>query len=365
MAHPSDWSPLQCLITAGTIRPREIVAVLGKTEGNGCVNDFTRAYASDTLRAMLTNVNELSEQALPVIVMSGGTEGVLSPHATVFVRRPVHSAAERLPSEPGLMIAAGRSATLPPEHLGTIKQAEQVADTVRQCLRQGEIARADVAYVQVKCPLLTAARIKDAASRGAAVATEDTYHSMALSRAAAALGVALALVEVTAQHLDGVTIGKAPHLYSAVASASAGIELDHHEVFVLGQSLLATGDLRIGHAVMQHPLDVAAFARALAGAARSAPDAEARLANVVQVLAKAEAPPDGTVLGSRHTMLDDSDIPHSRMARAVVGAVLASAAQRTALYVSGGAECQGPPGGGPLAVIYRRPDLSSTVQFAS
>ena len=34
------------LIDEGLISPREIVAILGKTEGNGCVNDFTRGYAT-------------------------------------------------------------------------------------------------------------------------------------------------------------------------------------------------------------------------------------------------------------------------------------------------------------------------------
>ena len=52
-------------------------------------------------------------------------------------------------------------------------------------------------------------------------------------------------------------------------------------------------------------------------------------------------------------MLDDSDIQHSRMARAVVGAVLAAASGKTQIYVSGGAEHQGPAGGGPVAVIVR------------
>lgn len=38
-------------------------------------------------------------------------------------------------------------------------------------------------------------------------------------------------------------------------------------------------------------------------------------------------------------------------ARAAVGGVLASIAGHTALYVSGGAEHQGPAGGGPVAAI--------------
>ena len=73
----------------------------------------------------------------------------------------------------------------------------------------------------------------------------------------------------------------------------------------------------------------------------------------MNLLAKAEASPDGEVRGARHTMLNDSDINATRHARAAIGAVLASVAGRTALYVSGGAEHQGPPGGGPVAAIVR------------
>ena len=62
----------------------------------------------------------------------------------------------------------------------------------------GIASAADVHFVQIKCPLLTKERIAEAARRGAPVATEDTYHSMALSRGASALGVAVALGEVPA-----------------------------------------------------------------------------------------------------------------------------------------------------------------------
>jgi cyanuric acid amidohydrolase len=75
-------------------------------------------------------------------------------------------------------------------------------------------------------------------------------------------------------------------------------------------------------------------------------------AALVNLLAKAEASPDGRVRGQRHTMLT-TDINATRHARAAVGGVLASIAGHTALYVSGGAEHQGPPGGGPVAAIVR------------
>ena len=74
---------------------------------------------------------------------------------------------------------------------------------------------------------------------------------------------------------------------------------------------------------------------------------------LLNLLAKAEASPDGRVRGERHTMLNDSDINATRHARAVVGGVLGSVVGASALYVSGGAEHQGPPGGGPVAVLLR------------
>ena len=60
-----------------------------------------------------------------------------------------------------------------------------------------------------------------------------------------------------------------------------------------------------------------------------------------------------TIRGARHIMRDDSDINATRHARALVGGVLAGAVGDTRLFVSGGAEHQGPDGGGPVAVIAR------------
>jgi hypothetical protein len=46
---PGDVSGLIRLIETGKIIPSSILAVLGKTEGNGGVNDFTREYAMAAL----------------------------------------------------------------------------------------------------------------------------------------------------------------------------------------------------------------------------------------------------------------------------------------------------------------------------
>src|SRR5258708_20608649 len=86
---PGDVSGLIGLIEAGKIKPASILAILGKTEGNGGVNDFTREYAVAALSVALAPYVDLPahdvEQKI-AFVMSGGTEGVLSPHITGFTR---------------------------------------------------------------------------------------------------------------------------------------------------------------------------------------------------------------------------------------------------------------------------------------
>ncbi len=168
------------------------------------------------------------------IVMSGGTEGGLSPHFLVFgVREYRHSRGQRK----SLAIGTASTPVLLPEQIGRMPQVELTAAAVRAAIESAAIADdADVHWVQIKCPLLTSERIADAAaSRGAATATGNTYASMALSRGASALGVALALGEVDREALDDREIGRELGLWSPRASASAGVELLHSEIIVLGQ----------------------------------------------------------------------------------------------------------------------------------
>jgi len=138
-------------------------------------------------------------------------------------------------------------------------------------------------------------------------------------------------------------------LASSVASASAGIELLNNLVIVLGNSAEAAGDCVIAHAVMRDAIDADAVM-----AARRAIGADGIDGNtIVNVLAKADPSPDGLIRGYRHTMLDDTDISATRHVRAAVGGVVAALTGCPAVYVSGGAEHQGPPGGGPIAIIAR------------
>jgi cyanuric acid amidohydrolase len=348
---PGDTSGLIRLLDAGELRPQDIVAVMGKTEGNGCVNDYTREYATAALAACLGQrlglpAGEVERRV--ACVMSGGTEGVLSPHLTVFTRRPGSAAAgggQRLT----LGIAFTRDFL--PEEIGRRAQIEETATAVHRAMADGGIAcAADLHFVQVKCPLLTPAKIASARERSAAPVTADSYESMAYSRGASALGIALATGEVapTALHDDAVL--RDWSLASSVASVSAGIELEHNVVIAMGMSAQASSPYLIGHGVMQDAIDAGAVRRTLEAIGLQG---GADLRRIVNVFAKAEASPDGQVRGMRHTMLGDSDIHATRHARAVTGAVIASVVGHGMVYVSGGAEHQGPAGGGPVAVIAR------------
>lgn len=353
-AAPDDLSALAQAIESGEIDPSRVVAVLGKTEGNGCVNDFTRAFATKTLRRFFVEALALSEAQVDeriAFVMSGGTEGGLSPHWLVF---EVDNTPCTAPSNlPGLAAGVAFTRDFLPEEIGRTTQVELTRDAVLQAMDAAAIQRVeDVHFVQIKCPLLTAARINEAASRGQSVACHDTYESMGYSRGASALGVATALGDLAEADVSDAHICKDWSLYSTRASTSAGIELLRNEVLVLGNASGWDPEFRIGHAVMEDALDVGAIARAL-GSIPQGTQIELTPHSLAGLLVKAEPSACGSIRGNRHVMSDDSDINGSRHARALVGGVLAGQLGDTRLFVSGGAEHQGPNGGGPLAIIVR------------
>jgi cyanuric acid amidohydrolase len=357
MRSPDDTGALEAAIGRGDIDPHGIVAILGKTEGNGCVNDFTRAFAVRALQqALAAHIDPKAVQDI-AMVMSGGTEGALSPHMIVFETRQATDGAATAPFESSLALGRARTAMLRSEHLGRIAQIEQVADGVRAAMADAGIADpSDVHYVQVKCPLLTMERIEAAEARGARTVVRDTLKSMGFSRGASALGVGVALGEISPAQLSDDMICRDYAVHCGRAATSGGVELLDHEIMVAGMSKAWRGPLAIDHAVMRDAIDIepARLALARLGLDVAGQVAETERGRIAAVLAKAEAAQSGQVRNRRHTMLDDSDISSTRHARAFVGGALAGLFGFTDLFVSGGAEHQGPDGGGPIAIIVSR-----------
>lgn len=334
---PDDVSGLMRLIDEGALEPARLVAILGKTEGNGCVNDFTRAFSVSALKQCLGHAADGL-----TMVMSGGTEGGLSPHIVTFEQLAGSGAG------PALALGAATTRDLAPHEIGTFAQAECVQEAVRAAITSAQISMpADVHFVQIKCPLLTSDRI-DASPQP--TATTDTLKSMGLSRGASALGIAMALDEIDPATAKRALAESDASVWSSRASTSAGVELMGHEILVLGMSDAWSGRLVVDHAVMADAVDTSAVRAAMERLGIGS-------TSVLQALfAKAEASTSGHIRGKRHTMLNDSDISSTRHARAMVGGALGGLVGRMDLFVSGGAEHQGPDGGGPVALIAQRHD---------
>src|SRR5471032_310728 len=111
-----DAGGLEGLIAAGKFTADQVIALIGKTEGNGGVNDFTRILADQAFRRVLLKNGKRSEHdiALVPMVWSGGCDGVITPHATIFARNDKTGPA----SKSRIAMGTALSVELLPEDIG-------------------------------------------------------------------------------------------------------------------------------------------------------------------------------------------------------------------------------------------------------
>ncbi len=337
-----DASGLEERILAGQFTADQVVAVVGKTEGNGGVNDFTRLLADHAFRRVLLKHGTRSEAEVATVPMvwSGGCDGVITPHGTVFARNDTKGSADKS----RLVIGTAMSAELQPEDIGRLRMVEIVAEGVRAAMKNAGIEDPkDVHYVQTKTPLLTIEWVENAKRRGKTVACE-VHDSMGVSNVA--LGeIPMPRAEQICKDLD---------LYSSVASCSSGVELTQAQIVLMGNKASAGGRYRIGHSVMKDALDIDGIYAAIRNAGLELPDrprAEDLKGRLVNCFIKSEADHRGKLRGRRQIMLDDSDVHHHRHSKAAVGGVAAAAIGDSAVFVSVDAMHQGPHGGGPVIAI--------------
>ena len=346
----SDASGLDAWITSGTVSADEIVAVIGKTEGNGGVNDFTRILSDQAFRAVLMEHGSRNEAEIKQIPMvwSGGCDGVITPHAVAFARNDKTGPADH----DRIVMGTAMSAELMPEDIGRPAMVEKVAEAVRVAMADAGIDDPkDVHYVQTKTPLLTVETVQNAHTRGQSVACE-VHDSMGISNGTTALGIGVALGEFPMPAAQDIC--KKMEIYSAVSSCSSGVELDRAQIVLFGNKAGAGGRYRIGHSVMKDALDIDGIYDSIRNAGLNLPErarAEDLNGKLVNCFMKSEADPRARLRGRRQIMLDDSDVHHHRHSKAAVGGVAAAAIGDPAVFVSVDAMHQGPQGGGPVIAI--------------
>ena len=346
----ADASGLAEFIASGRFSADQVVAVIGKTEGNGGVNDFTHILSDQAFRKVLLDHGTRDAAAIKKIPMvwSGGCDGVITPHATIFARNAETGPA----SDTRLVMGTALSPQIMPEDIGRQAMVEKVAEGVRLAMKDAGITDPkDVHYVQTKTPLLTIETIQDAHARGHDAFCE-VHDSMGVSNGTTGLGIAVALGEISMPRAEEIC--KNLDLYSAVASCSSGVELDCAQIVLFGNKAGAGGRYRIGHAVMKDALDMDGIYDAIRNAGLDLPErprASDLKGRVVNCFMKCEADRTGKLRGRRQIMLDDSDVHHHRHSKGAVGGVAAAAIGDPAVFVSVDAMHQGPQGGGPVIAI--------------
>jgi cyanuric acid amidohydrolase len=275
------------------------------------------------------------------MVWSGGCDGVITPHATVFARNDKTGT----PGKDRLAIGQAMSPEILPEDIGRPAMVEKVAVGVKAAMADAGITDPkDVHYVQTKTPLLTIESIQDAFC--------EVHDSMGVSNGTTGLGIAVALGEVDMPKAEDIC--RNFDLYSSVASCSSGVELDCAQIVLIGNRDGAGGRYRIGHSVMEDALDIDGIYDAIRDAGLDLPErarAEDLNGKLVNCFMKCEADRRGLLRGRRQIMLDDSDVHHHRHSKAAVGGVAATAIGDPAVFVSVDAMHQGPHGGGPVIAI--------------
>lgn len=353
LSDPADVSGLEHALTSAILTADDIVAVIGKTHGNGLVNDHTRGYLTLSLALLIARhtgeTPEAVRQRVP-FVFSGGVEGVLSAHYTVFTARQ----AEAGSGAPALAIGVAFTPDYDPSEIGRQHQIDSTALAVRQAMASAGIASPeDVHFVQVKGP---AFGTEDILSAKQPPVSDNAGRLMALGRSASAFGIGKALGEISADAAVEAAVLKDFSLFTSVGSCSAGTEVRCNEIIVLGMSQHWSGPLAIAHGTMADALDIKGI-HAVLDQLDMAADLQLEAEQVQRLRAgfvKCEASRSGQIRGRAHTMLTDGDIDQQRHIRGAVGAIAASVLGDTALFVSGGAEHQGPDGGGIVALIAER-----------
>src|SRR5947209_19317117 len=136
MEHVQDTSGIEAAMREWRFGADDIVAVVAKTEGNGGVNDISRILVDRVLRDFfVARGSRTRAQALQVpIALSGGTDGVISPHYNIFARVAEDDVSKATKDELRLTVGFAVSEKILPEEIGRLPMVEKVAAGLRKAM---------------------------------------------------------------------------------------------------------------------------------------------------------------------------------------------------------------------------------------
>lgn len=336
MAHPEDCSGLAADLAHGRLRAADIRAVFVKTEGNGLDNDWSRPLALRALAPHLDDEHGTGSRA-PMVVVSGGCEGMLTPHMTVLACTEANHG-ESIGAGPALAIGSFRSEPLAAAELGREMHARRTREAVEAACADAGLDAGDVVQVHVLSPWM-GRDLLAAAPTDADLVARTAHASKPAIRAAAALGAGWALGELTTGDVRWNALGPVAQRHAMRVAVTAGDTGGCVQVLVLGHGSGWRGPLRAASAQMRDMLDLEAIASVRRGRVRAA-------------FFKGDPPADGRVRGARTTMGADSDIHAFRHFRAAMSGVFGAALGTPRVFIGGGAEYQCVAGGGLLTTLF-------------
>ena len=351
--HASDVGGLERLRRDGVLRPDEVIAITGKTEG-WRAGETSRLDADRAIRGFLAEHGSRPVEAInqiPMVFTTGGI-GILTPHVVVYTRSRAKPAADG-----GARLAMGvaRSELVRPEWLVSTEMVAANADAVRAAAADAGIAPEAVEYVVGKAYYPSQQDFADARAAGHAIPELDPNTLFRKASGAAGLGVAVAA--------DGMPlpapgdIGVKLDSWSAKVAVSAnewepvGGEGPQTQLMVFGNRAGAGGRLRVGHAAMNDTLDIEALPRALRRAGLEVgpgPLPPAHRARIVAVYVKFSLPVGGRLRGRRQIVENPQ---YGDQVKAALGGMFSAFLQDNLVWISGSATHQGPEGGGTVAAV--------------
>jgi cyanuric acid amidohydrolase len=339
MANPGDGRYLREILRYIDASKVERFAVVAKTEGTATINDFGRSLATRVINDAFADTGI---QTAPNIILSMGSEGIISPGGYLFADGQADARALN-----GLAFGLARSQPLMPTDMMSDRHIESARSATLSAIRDAGISVENVALVLAKSPLLT----RDKAVHLPAKQRELANLSWA-SRGIAALGIGVALNEIDPDVVDVDVLGRRDDLFSRRAMVFSGTETDRVEVMVLGNKPGARAAIRCGQ--IEDIIDIKGLARVVSseGSIETALSLSSA-GHVVASFLKAGIAPDGKVRGQRTTAFSSEVDPDKHM-RAAASGVLGALLGDTRFFVSGGAEHQAMPGGGIFAVIQKQ-----------